>query len=121
MLYVKVHEKCRLVSKSCHIAAGISEKGDREILGLLIGERESELACPRFFQYFKGRGLEGLKMVVSDDHKDRVSAIKENFTVVSWQRCQVHFLRIAFSSIPKKNSTSFREGVKAVFRLIEIS
>ncbi|WP_231476954.1 transposase, partial [Enterococcus faecium] len=35
-------------------------------------------------------------------------------------RCQVHFLRNIFSSIPKKNSKPFREAVKAIFKFTDI-
>ena len=60
-------------------------------------------------------------MVISDAHKGLVAAIKKHFTGVSWQRCQVHFLRNIFASIPKKNSISFREQVKAIFQLTNIT
>ena len=49
-----------------------------------------------------------------------MSAIGKSFTNASWQRCQVHFLRNIFSSIPKKNSKAFREAVKALFKFTDI-
>ncbi len=49
-----------------------------------------------------------------------MSAIRKSFTNASWQRCQVHFLRNIFSSIPKKNSKPFREAVKAIFKFTDI-
>lgn len=42
------------------------------------------------------------------------------FTNVSWQRCQVHFLRNIFATVPKKNSKPFREAVKAIFKFSDI-
>src|SRR5690625_3967802 len=36
VLYIKVREDARVVSKSCHIAIGINEQGDRESIGLMI-------------------------------------------------------------------------------------
>ena len=56
-------------------------------------------------------------MVISDAHKGLVNAIKVSFPGISWQRCQVHFLRNILSSVPKKDSKSFREQAKAIFRL----
>ncbi|AVT22811.1 hypothetical protein B6175_00375 [Staphylococcus aureus] len=50
-----------------------------------------------------------------------VSAIRKSFTNVSWQRCQVHFLRNIFTTIPKKNSKSFREAVKGIFKFTDIN
>lgn len=106
-----------MVSKSCHIAIGFSEEGDREVLGFLILNGESEQTWSQFFEYLKDRNLQGVKLVISDAHKGLVVAIKKAFTNVSWQRCQVHFLRNLFSTIPKKNSQLFREQVKALFRI----
>lgn len=120
VLYIKVHENNRAVSKSCHIAIGFSESGEREVLGFLIKDGESEQTWIQFFEYLKERHLQGVKLIISDAHKGLVTAIKKEFTNVSWQRCQVHFLRNIFASIPKKDSQLFREQVKAVFRMTNL-
>ena len=36
VLYIKVRQEHRVVSKSCHIALGITAEGEREIIGLMI-------------------------------------------------------------------------------------
>ena len=41
-LYIKVREENRVLSKSCHIAIGITKDGDREIIGFMIQSGESE-------------------------------------------------------------------------------
>lgn len=120
VVYIKVRENHRVVSKSCHISIGFNEKGDREVLGFLIQEGESETTWTKFFDYLKQRQLKGLKLVISDAHSGLIQAIKKSFTGVSWQRCQVHFLRNVFSSVPKKDSQRFREEVKALFRLTDM-
>ncbi|MCR1880208.1 IS256 family transposase, partial [Ligilactobacillus murinus] len=42
VLYIKVREDHRVLSKSCHIAVGITEDGDREIIGFMIQNEESD-------------------------------------------------------------------------------
>ena len=42
VLYIKVREENRVLSKSCHIAIGITKDGDREIIGFMIQSGESE-------------------------------------------------------------------------------
>ena len=117
VLFIKVRENHRVVSKSCHVAIGITKDGDREIIGFIIQDTESEESWSNFFDHLKSRDLNGLKMVISDAHKGLVNAIKVSFPGISWQRCQVHFLRNILSSVPKKDSKSFREQAKAIFRL----
>jgi len=120
VIYIKVRENHRVVSKSCHIAVAINSDGNREILGFLITDSESKESWSLFFDYLKSRNLRGLKMVISDAHKGLIAAIRSSFPGVSWQRCQVHFLRNILSSIPKKDSKAFREEVKAIFRQTKI-
>ena len=120
VVYIKVRENHRVVSKSCHIAVGISNDGQREIIGFMIQEGESEESWSTFFESLKERDLIGLQLVISDAHKGLISAVRKNFINVAWQRCQVHFLRNILNKIPKKGSKDFRESVKALFKLTSI-
>lgn len=120
VIYIKIRENHRVVSKSCHIAIGISEDGEREIIGFMIQDEESDETWSLFFDYLKTRGLSEVEMVISDAHKGLVKAIKKSFTNASWQRCQVHFMRNILNCIPKKDSKPFREEVKALFKFTDI-
>src|SRR5664280_823376 len=48
-LYLKVREEGRVRSRGVMIAAGINESGYREILGLMLGDTESEESWTEFF------------------------------------------------------------------------
>ena len=120
VLYLKVREDHRVLSKSCHIAIRITEDGEREVIGFMIQNEESDDTWSIFFEYLKERGLQGTELIISDAHKGLVSAIRKSFTNASWQRCQAHFLRNIFTIIPKKNSKPFREAVKAIFKFTDI-
>src|SRR5690625_2589560 len=120
VLYIKVREDTRVVSKSCHIAIGINEQVIREIIGLMIENGESESTWKKFFNYLKDRGLQGTELVISDAHQGLISAIQQSFVGATWQRCQVHFMRNVIQNVPKKNSKPFRESLKAIFRYTDI-
>ena len=77
VVYIKVREDHRVLSKSCHVAIGINEEGNREVLGLLILGGESFETWTRFFDYLKQRGLSGVKLVISDAHKLSLIHISE--------------------------------------------
>lgn len=120
VLYIKVREEHRVVSKSCHIALGITAEGEREIIGLMIQNGESEDTWSAFFDYLQRRGLHGTELVISDAHPGLTLAIRKSFAGATWQRCQIHFMRNILSSVPKKDSKPFREALKAVFRYTDI-
>ena len=76
IVYIKVRENRIALSKLRHIAIGINEKGNREIIGFDICDGEIESTWTNFFEYLKTRGLSGLKMVISDSHKSLLKARK---------------------------------------------
>ncbi len=68
-IVIKVREEGRVCQRSVLIAVGINEDGYREVLGLMIGDSESEESWGEFFSWLKQRGLHGVDLVVSDHHK----------------------------------------------------
>lgn len=115
-MYIKVRENKQVVSKSVHIAVGVTEGGHREIIGLKINHTESAESWSFFFEYLKSRGLQSPKMVISDAHSGLVSSIKETFLGTSWQRCTVHFIRNLLDSLPKKGTAEARQELKCLFK-----
>ncbi len=89
-LVVKVREAGRVRAVSALVATGVHEQGYREVLGLRVGDSESERTWLEFFTWLKGRGLTGVDLVVSDHHGGLVNAVRVQFQGASWQRCQTH-------------------------------
>lgn len=92
-MYIKVRRDARVISQGVLIAIGVNEHGYREILGIMLGDSESETNWSGFFAWLKNRGLTGVEFVSSDDHGGLVNAIRRYFQGVSWQRCQTHLTR----------------------------
>ena len=69
VLYIKIREDNRVLSKSFHIAIGITKDGEREIIGFMIQNEESEDTWSSFFEHLKERGLQGTELIISDAHK----------------------------------------------------
>ncbi len=67
-LYLKVREDGRVRSRGLMLGIGINTDGHREVLGLMLGDTESEESWSEFFCWLKTRGLRGVDLVVSDDH-----------------------------------------------------
>ena len=99
-LVIRVRLGHRVRSQSVLIATGINAQGYREILGLQIGDSESEATWGNFFSWLKGRGLAGVDLAVSDDHAGLVKALHHHFQGASWQRCQTHLTRNLCDACP---------------------
>jgi putative transposase len=91
--YLKVRDPDlhQVVSKAVVVATGITTAGDREILGLAVGDSEAETFWAEFLRSLRNRGLGGVRLVVSDDHKGLKAAIEAVLPGASWQRCRVHY------------------------------
>jgi putative transposase len=107
--YFKVRDGGKYVTKAFLIIAGIRDDGCREILGAKITDSEGEGFWSGFFDELIGRGLSGVKLVVSDGHKGIQSAVQSHFLGASWQMCQVHFSRAVLNNIPNKDKEEIAE------------
>jgi putative transposase len=113
-LVVKVREDGQVRPRALLIASGIDEEGHRHLLGFALGDKESESSWREFFLSLKARGLCGVDLVVSDSHAGLVKAVEGTFSGVSWQRCQVHFLRNLADSCPKAHWEGLIASAKQV-------
>src|SRR5271163_4262784 len=100
--YERVREAGVIVSQAVLIAIGIDWDGRRQILGVELANRESRSSWRDFLRGLKARGLNGVELVVSDDHAGPRTAIREVLPQAVWQRCYVHFLRNALDYVPRK-------------------
>jgi putative transposase len=88
----KVRDRGHVVPKALVIAYGVPETGRREVIGLDVGQIESEAFWREFLRSLKRRGLDGVRLCVSDSHEGLKNAIARVLGC-PWQRCTVHFVR----------------------------
>ena len=99
--YVKVRQQGRIVSVAVTIAVAVNTDGRREVLGMDIGSSEAETFWLEFLRKLKRRGLNGVKLVISDAHEGIKAAVAKVFRA-TWQRCRVHFMRNALAHAGKQ-------------------
>src|SRR5262249_20155837 len=114
-LVLKVREGGQVRALSALLAVGVNAAGYREILGLQLGDSESERSWMAFFTWLKGRGLAGVDLVVSDHHGGLVKAIQVHFQGASWQRCQTHLSANIADATPKALHEEVQTRVHAIF------
>ena len=112
--YLKVREDGRVVSIAAIIATAVNTDGRREILGLGLGPSEAAVFWLDFLRSLERRGLKGVKLVISDAHEGLKAAIAQVFKA-TWQRCRVHFMRIALAYVPKAQHQMVAAAIRTVF------
>ena len=113
-LVLRIREDGRIRSRAALIAVGVNDEGYREILGLMLGNSESESSWREFFAWLKQRGLSGVDIVVSDSHSGLVKALQTEFQGCTWQRCQTHFMRNLLDATPKALQEEVYQQIRAV-------
>jgi transposase-like protein len=88
----KVRDGGRVRRKCLVIAHGVHDTGRREVIGLDVGEAETEAFWREFLRGLVKRGLIGVQLAISDAHPGLKAAIAKVLGC-PWQRCTVHFLR----------------------------
>jgi transposase-like protein len=114
--YEKVRQSGCVIDCAVLIAYGINEQGKREILGLSVSLSESEVHWRNFLESLVSRGLNGIKIIVSDAHSGLKAALRAVFPSVPWQRCQFHLQQNAQSYVKKRDRKSeVAESIRAIF------
>ena len=96
------------------VAIAVNEDGYREVLGAAEGMKEDKASWVSFFQWLRGRGLEGVKLVVGDKCLGMLEAVGEVFPEAKYQRCIVHFYRNVFSVVPRSKVKPVVKMLKAI-------
>jgi transposase-like protein len=114
--YLKVREAGRVVSMAALVATGVAMSGERRVLGIELSAGNDEgSAWPAFLRSLVGRGLHGVRLVISDDHAGLVKAIREQLLGSGWQRCRVHLTRNAQDLVPRSARSMIASAVRSVF------
>lgn len=113
--YVKARVGGRVVSRAVVVATGISRTGDREVLGVDVGDSEDGVFWTQFLRSLRARGLAGVQLVISDAHTGLIEAIEAVLIGASWQRCRVHFMRNVWARIPKASGEMVAAAIRTIF------
>ena len=112
---VKVRDQGRVVPKALVVAYAVHHTGVREVIGLDVGEAETEAFWTEFLFSLKARGLSGVRLCVSDAHQGLRSAIARVLGC-RWQRCTVHFLRDMLGHCGRQLQPMIAAAIRHVFR-----
>lgn len=110
----KVRDGGRVVPKALVLAYAVHESGYREVIGLDVGECETEAFWRSFLRSLVDRGLRGVQLVVSDAHAGLKKAIAQTLDC-PWQRCTVHFLRETLGHVRKDQQGMVAALLRPIF------
>jgi putative transposase len=108
--YVKARVRGRVVSRAVVVATGVNVKGDREVLGVDVGDSEDGAFWTAFLRSLRARGLSGVRLVISDHHLGLKAAIASVFLGAGW-----HFMRNVLAKVPRASAEMVAAAIRTIF------
>jgi putative transposase len=112
----KVRMDGRIHDAAVLIASGVGNTGKRQILGLSVSLSEAEVHWRAFLKDLVARGMQGVRLVISDDHAGLENARRAVLGGIPWQRCQFHLQQNAGQYVSRKSMRKeAAEDIRTIF------
>ena len=114
-LYVKSRQDGPVKNKAVHLALGINLDGEKELLGLWIGQSEGAAFWHGVFTELQSRGVEDCFIACVDGLKGLPEAIESVFPRTQVQLCIVHKVRNSLKYVPWKERKLVAKDLRAIY------
>lgn len=114
-VHFSVREESSVVKKAAYIVLGINEYGEKDVLGIWIGENESAKFWLSVFNDLKSRGVKDILILCSDGLIGMKEAITTAYPKTVQQRCIVHMIRNSVRFVSYKELKPFCEDLKTIY------
>jgi transposase-like protein len=117
-LYVNIKVSGRVSKRAVYVALGIDREGNKQLLGLWIGEAETEGAkfWLKVLTDLKNRGLQDILIACCDGLKGFPKAIETVYPQTQVQLCIVHLIRNCLRYVPWKDSKAVAADLRPIYR-----
>lgn len=114
-IHYKVRENRQVVTKAVYSVYGVNMEGEREVLGLFIGEAEGARHWARLLENIKDRGVKDVLFFCVDGLNGFTQAIEGVFPQSIVQRCIVHMVRTSLKFVSWKDYKAVCKDLRTVY------
>lgn len=99
------------------VVIGVTEDGQKQVIGLQAGDKESAACWRELFRDLKGRGLNSrlVTLGIMDGLAGLEKVFREEFSRSKVQRCQVHVARNVLAKVPQKLKQPVADDMRSIF------
>lgn len=115
-IHFKIRDEGRVVTKAVYTVLGVNMRGEKEILGLYIGQNESASYWLQVLTDLNQRGVEDILLASIDNLKGFAEAIENIFPKTEVQLCIIHQIRNSMKYIPWKHYREFVKDLKKIYQ-----
>ena len=117
-IHYKVKEDHQYITKAAYVVLGITIDGNKDILGVWIGENESSKFWLSVLNDLKSRGVLDVYLFCVDGLKGFKEAISAVFPKAQIQRCIIHQIRSSTRYVGYKDIKALMSDLKLVYKAV---
>lgn len=114
-IHYKVRENRKVVTKAVYSVYGVNMEGERDVLGLYIGEAEGARHWARVLENIRDRGVKEAFFFCVDGLNGFSEAIEGIFPAAITQRCIVHMVRTSLKFVSYRDYKEVCKGLRAIY------
>lgn len=99
------------------VVIGVTESGQKQVIGLQSGDKESASSWRELFKDLKRRDLDSqaVTLGIMDGLPGLEKVFREEFPQGKVQRCQVHVVRNVLAKVPQKLKQNLADDIRSIF------
>jgi len=114
-IHLKIRTDGRVQSRAVYVALGVDLAGQKELLGLWIGENEGAKFWLNVLTELNNRGVQDILIAAVDGLTGFPDAIGSVYPKTEIQLCIVHMVRNSLRYVPWKNRKAVARDLKKVY------
>ena len=115
-LQVKIRDGAHVVSKAVHLAIGVALAGNKDVLGIWLGNTEGAKLWLQIVTELKNRGVKDVFIACVDGLKGFPEAIETVFPKAQVQLCIVHMVRHSLNFVGYKERKEVASDLQKIYR-----
>lgn len=116
-VYFEMRVARKIERVSVLVVIGVTDVGQKQVIGLQSGDKESASSWRELFKDLKHRGLDSqvVSLGIMDGLPGLEKVFREEFSQGKVQRCQVHVVRNVLAKVPQKLKQNVADDIRSIF------
>lgn len=114
-MHFKVRQDGKVITKAIYTVLGVNAHGEKEVLGLYLGDNESASFWMQVLTDLSQRGVENIIIASIDNLRGFSQAIESIYPSTEVQLCVIHQIRYAMRYVSWKDSKELIKDLKSVY------
>lgn len=115
-IHFKVKQDGQIVNKAAYMVIGVDLDGNKDVLGIWVGENESAKFWLSVLNDLKNRGVQDILIVCTDNLTGFTEAIAAVYSKTEIQKCIIHQIRNSIRYVSYKDLKRVTTDLKPIYK-----